>query len=194
MHGTPQRKTVVRLVFAAVVVTGVLEYYLSTRFGEPYPSFRMPGFAGARGYEAGKVRLRRLEIVFVTADGEAVPVSQRDLLSDFPTSYHDVIAQSFLSPLPEKTEASLDQSSRKGIGHRLFPGLHTGVLDRTSADQVASLRSWLLRRAHTLVPGREVERVEFHWYDDTFHNNSGQFASQRRPAGVFSVRLTGERQ
>jgi hypothetical protein len=191
MHGTPQSKTAVRLVFAAVALACVIQYYLSTRLGEPYPSLRMPGFAGAGGYQDGKVRIRRLEVVFVTADGETVSFSQRDLLGDFPTSYHDVIAQSFLSPLPKRTESSLAQSSRTGISHQLFPGWRTGILDRTSADQVTSLRVWLLRRAHTLVPGRKVDRVEFHWYDDTFQNNSGHLTSQRQPAGVFSVRLTG---
>jgi hypothetical protein len=102
MHGTPQSKTAVRLVFAVVALGCVIQYYLSTRLGEPYPSLRMPGFAGAGGYQDGKVHIRRLEAVFVTADGEAVSFSQRDLLSDFPATsdhYCDRQATARIAPL-----------------------------------------------------------------------------------------------
>ena len=192
LHDTSWSRTAIRLIFAAVALAYVFQYYLSTRFGEPYPGLAMPDFAGTGGYEDHKVRIRRLEAVFVTADGEAVSFSQRDLLSDFPTSYHNVIAQTFLSPLPEEAKSSRVQNSPKGISHLIFPGFRAGRLDRTSADNVASLRSWLRKRAHTLVPGRKVDRVEFHWYEESFENNSGQLTRQRQPIGVFIVGLTGE--
>jgi hypothetical protein len=195
LHNTDQPKMAIRLVFIAVAIASAIQYGIVNRLGEPYPALMMPGFSGTGGYQDGQVQTRRLEAVFVTAEGEAIAFTQRDLLSDFPDDYHDTIARSFLSPLPDGATSSSALSSRPGrrrLQYRIFPGMQAGRLNRTSADNIGSLRVWILRRAHTLVPGRNIDRVEFRWYRDTFQNNSGQWVIQRQPIGVFLVRLIGE--
>lgn len=192
LHESNLSKTAIRFLFTAVALGGALQYGLCQKFGEPYPSLMMPSFAGAGGYQHGQVRLRSFTALFITPSGEAVAVLPRQLLNDFPDSYHTVIAQSFLSPLPDGAASSRAPHPCQGLCGRLFPGLRAGLGDRTGADNLASLRAWLVQRAHTLMPGRAVDRVEFRWYEDTLQHTSGHFVRRRQPAGVFVVRLTGE--
>jgi hypothetical protein len=186
---TPLARTIVRCLFAALLISCVFQYAVVQVLGEPYPAILMPGFPGSGGYQNGAVKTKRLEAVFIPAQGEPVTFSQRELLSEFPDSLHNTIAESFLTPLPEDQDFEETPSTRTGIRYRLFPGLEAGHVDRTSAANIASLTSWLQDRAHRLLPGQSVAKVEIRWFEDSYQTRNGELTSARMPAGSFVVHL-----
>jgi len=125
----------------------------------------------------------------VTGEGEMISLTQRELLSDFPGSHHEVIANCFLSPHPDRCTRDLVQSPLNEITHLVFPGLRAGSLHRTAPENIESLRSWALYRARQLLPGRTVKRVEFRCYQDIFQNVSGRLMMERKPDGAFVIPL-----
>lgn len=184
-----QPKVAVRLVFSAVILACAIQFILIRTLGTPYPAIMMPEFRGSGGYKNGKVYVRRIEAVFVTREGEMISFTQRELLSDFPGSHHEVIANCFLSPLPDRCTRDLVQSPLSEITHLVFPGFRAGSLHRTAPENIESLRSWALYRAHQLLPGRTVKRIEFRWYQDIFQNVSGRLMMERKPDGAFVIPL-----
>jgi hypothetical protein len=176
----------VRLTFVGIALAYVVQYFVVMSYGEPYPALMMPTFRGTGGYHDGKVRIKRMEAVFVTAEGDSSAFSRRDLLSEFPVSFHQTIANTFLAPLPE--------AARTRARIPILPGLRAGEWNRTSAANLASLRAWLLARGRTLLPGRSLERVELRWYEDTVRQEAGQLTTQRRSIGEFVVDLGGKPQ
>jgi hypothetical protein len=186
-HNTYQSKVAVRLVFAAVVFAYATQLILVRTLGTPYPAIMMPEFRGSGGYQNGKVYVKRIEAVFVTREGETISFTRRDLLSDFPGSHHDVIANCFLSPLADSCTPV--QNPPNPIIHLVFPGLGAGSLHRTAPENIESLRSWALDRARQLLPRRTVKRVEFRWYQEILQNVSGQPRMERKPDGAFVIRL-----
>ncbi len=167
MRDEKQRRTVVRLIFLAVLLTSMILLFTEKKVGEPYPALMMPRFWGTGGHHDDRVDTLRMEVVFVTTDGEEIPVSGHTLLADLPENQYTTITWQFLSKIRAETPAEARDRSRAGFRYRIFSGLAAGSLDRATPENVASLRAWVAQRARTLLPGRTIDRVEFRWYLDT---------------------------
>ena len=189
-----RKRGAVRLLFVVTLFLFGIQYALVETVGKPFPSIMMPGFAGHGGYESGTVRVRVMEVVFFDCAGHATRFQHGNCFRTTRTSFHKPMMEYF-TPLPD---ASVHDDHESGGGRlrrlrqRFLPELYQGQRKRTMRENQASIRDWLRQQTIRLVPGHEIERAEFDWFDDTIQTIDGARKIRREPAGQFVVHLGKE--
>ena len=153
MRDEKRRRTVVRWIFLAVLLTSAIQLFTGKKVGEPYPALTMPRFSGTGGHHDDRVDTLRMDVVFVATDGDEIPVSGRTVLADLPESQYTTITWLFLSKIPTESPAAARDRSRAGFRYRIFSGLNAGWLDRANRENVASLRAWVAQRGADVAAG-----------------------------------------
>ena len=161
--------TKVRLLFAAVILWQPLQYFITARYGEPYPALRLPPFSGTMQDQQGNIRFRNVKCKVTFQDGSVGWTSAFDLLAQAPSSHHGAIMNHmFGPPEPLDTEAHDSPSSLKA---RLFPGRTLSRLRQGQKELDPQTKEWLQHRMQDLYPSKKVTAVAFVWYENTFRVN-----------------------
>jgi hypothetical protein len=154
------------LVFAAVLALFVGQEVFTRCVREPYPALSMPGF----GYSApseGAIRVRRVTMEVQFADGDSDRRDPQELLRDMPVSHRSLVLERDFAPPDRRPTAPPAAASDS--------------------------RQWLRNRLAAVYPGREVVRVGFLWYDDTYTGTGLPTLTAQRLRGDLWVRLADER-
>jgi hypothetical protein len=163
--GAPNKLTAtrVRLLFAALILWQPFQYFITAKYGEPYPALILPPFSGTMQDQDGNIRFRNVNCKVTFQDGGVGWTSAYALLAQAPSSQHGAIMNHMFGP-PDP-EAHESGSSLKA---RLFPGRAISHLRQSQKKLDPQTEEWLQRRMQELYPSRTVTAVAFVWYDDTF--------------------------
>jgi len=181
----------IRLIFVATLAVLFVNYVLmACTYEEPYPSLMMPGFRGSSSYQAGKIVLKRCDIIFIDENNRELSVSLNKLLEDFPPSHRGTIKLYFFKPPSEsrRPPSKLMQRALDMTGN-LLAGFRARHIPRDSTEQMASLREWLQRRAIQLFPEDKISKVEFRWYQSTFNAGDNEHEFDRESLPSWSIPL-----
>jgi hypothetical protein len=210
-HSGQERRAVLftRWAFGGLIVVFFTQYLVALLINyQPYPGLYMPAFTGTGGYQNGVVNVDVLEAVFISRNGNEYSFRQQELLGEFPDSLHGKIAELFLSPPRDASDAALESHLQMKVRlrclmspghdpdwlvtklrHGPFPGLFWANVHRDAAETRWSLRQWFARRAEALAPGADIEFVDCVWSRMSYTIRSGQPSVLQSPLGKTRIAL-----
>jgi len=175
----------VKLLFAAVILWQPLQYFVTVKFGEPYPALIMPGFAGTLVDAQSNIRFGDVKCKVLLENGQVVWLTAYALLAEAPSAHHGAIMAHMFGP----PAAIADQWPPRSLKARLFPGRSLSRLRSSQTELDSQTKQWLKRRLETIYPSQKPMAITFIWYEDVFNVNQAPPNPSQEPVGLREVRF-----